>query len=456
MRVLMLGWEFPPYLTGGLGSACYGLTRALAHEHVEITFVLPRALPADHPTHVRLLGPEHDESLSPAPVCDPLGRPIPAQAMSRVDFIAVPAGFTSPYPQSGDAAVDAALRQAARSPGSVLYQAPGTGPTDDAGPGPGGASLHWANYTGDLVAQSHRYARFCVRRLSRESFDVIHAHDWLTFPAALALAGATGKPLVVHLHSTEFDRSGSHVQHPVYDIERRGMLGAMRVIAVSHMTRNVLVHRYGVRPDKISVIYNGMDPWPAATTQGPAVIHRGDKVVLFLGRITLQKGPEYFIAAAKKVLQHFDRVKFIVAGSGDRIREIIDLAAAENIGHKVLFTGFLEPADVERVFHMADLYVMPSVSEPFGLTPLEAIRHDVPVIVSKQSGVSEVLRHALKVDFWDTDDLADKMLAVLRHPPLGTTLREHAELEVRKLTWDDAGRRCVQVYHQAIAQMPVA
>jgi glycosyltransferase involved in cell wall biosynthesis len=285
--------------------------------------------------------------------------------------------------------------------------------------------------------------------LKGEVFDVIHAHDWLTFPAGQALARVSGKPLVVHVHSTEFDRSGENVNQRVYDVERRGMMAAMRIIAVSELTRSICTNRYGVSPSKVEVVYNGIDSEAAQPRPGDSIKGK-DKIVLFLGRITMQKGPEYFIAAAKRVLEKVPEAKFIMAGSGDMELRMIELAAQMGIGHRVLFTGFLRGKDVERIFRMADCYVMPSVSEPFGIAPLEAIRSDVPTIISKQSGVSEVLVHTLKVDFWDVDEMANKIVAVLRHPPLGQTLREHGSFELRRLTWDEAAQSCAEVYQQAI------
>lgn len=228
------------------------------------------------------------------------------------------------------------------------------------------------------------------------------------------------------------------------------MHAAVRVCAVSMLTKQIVVARYGVDPEKIDVVYNGVEQSGGAPPAG-ARINPKDKIVLFLGRITMQKGPEYFIAAAKRVLEKRSDVKFLVAGSGDMAKRTIELAAEMGIGHKVLFTGFLRGKDVARVFRMADLYVMPSVSEPFGIAPLEAMSNDTPVLISKQSGVSEVLTHALKVDFWDTDEMANKILAILRHPPLGQTLREHGSFELHKLTWEGAARKCVESYESAIA-----
>jgi glycogen(starch) synthase len=282
-----------------------------------------------------------------------------------------------------------------------------------------------------------------------EEFDVIHAHDWMTYPAAVGVAMITGKPLVVHIHSTEFDRSGEHVNQVVYDIERLGLQQADRVVAVSQFTRGIVISRYGIPGDKVDVVYNGVERngnWCVA----PIHIHRDEKIVLFLGRITMQKGPEYFLQAAQKVLEVMDNVKFVMAGSGDLMHRSVELAAHLGIGHKVLFTGFLRGGDVQRIFKMADLYVMPSVSEPFGIAPLEALDNDVPVIISKQSGVSEVLRHALKVDFWDVNEMANKIVAVLKYPPLQMTLRSHGNFEVRKLRWRDAARHCLEIYQEML------
>jgi len=272
----------------------------------------------------------------------------------------------------------------------------------------------------------------------------------MTFPAGLAVAAMKGVPLVVHVHSTEFDRSGINVDSRIYDIERRGMHGAMKVIAVSYLTKTLCTHHYGIAPEKVEVVYNAIETNGNGFDEEKYKIHTDEKIVLFLGRITMQKGPEYFLGAAKKVLDVMDNVKFVMAGSGDMIRRTIEMASAMGIGHKVLFTGFLRGGDVDRVFKMADLYVMPSVSEPFGIAPLEAMSHDVPVIISKQSGVAEVLTHVLKVDFWDINEMANKIVAVLRHPPLASTLRQQGSFEVRRLSWSDAARACVALYQKAV------
>lgn len=474
MHVLMLGWEFPPFITGGLGTACFGLTKALDAHGVKVTFVLPQSAGEDA-EHVTLVSPGSESEPDDAAPDDldldlPIERPPTASVAQElredarmpgnVEAIRVPAGFVSPYQTiAGDQPVGASQtpphdwsRPPAHEP--VRQDQPGgtaTTPAGGSAPAGGSQPADPGHYEGDLVDQVNRYARFCAKAARDLDFDIIHAHDWMTYPAGLLLARLTGKPLVVHIHSTEFDRSGEHINQRIYDIERRGMQGALRVIAVSQLTRNVVIRRYDLPPDRVKVVYNGVQLEPREV--GISGIEGGDKIVLYFGRITYQKGPEYFIAAANRVLQYMDNVKFVVAGSGDQATRMIEMAAELGIGHKVLFTGFLRGRHIQKVFALADLYVMPSISEPFGIAPLEAMGADVPVLISKSSGVSEVLTHALKVDFWDTEDMANKIIAVLRHPPLSQTLRDHGAFEVRTLTWDGAATKCERIYRDVIQDM---
>jgi glycosyltransferase involved in cell wall biosynthesis len=506
-RVLMLGWEFPPFITGGLGTACFGLTKALDRLGVNTTFVLPKSTPEDDGSHVRLISPgdkAHQlvrDMTSEAPAAAAIKNPPPrnepkaprsevrqhaTEVIHKIEVIRKQLQhirFVEGGPTASDSVYDALqpevqalvehsgldierLQVLAESGGLDLDK---TGELLDnvdltlfsvlpeAGP-PRHEDLDTihersaqsADYSGNLFSQAEQYARFCSSIARAVDFDVIHAHDWLTYPAGLAVSRLTGKPLVVHVHSTEFDRSGEHVNQPVYNIERRGMHGATRVIAVSHLTKNIVVNRYGISPDKVTVVWNGVDLTPG--TDAPARIESRDKLVLYFGRITLQKGPEFFIAAAKRVLEIMPDVKFVVAGSGDLAERMIRMAAELGIGHKVLFTGFLRGKDIERVFSIADLYVMPSVSEPFGIAPLEAMSHDVPVLISRNSGVSEVLTHALKCDFWDVDEMANKIIAVLRHSPLSNALKDGGRFELRRITWDGAAKKCEQVYEDMVAE----
>jgi len=473
MRVLMLGWEFPPYITGGLGTACYGLTRAMSARGTAISFVLPKNVGTDYTEHVKLLTPQSpraaegdrsSKSIASTFKADPKPTPVDGngkEAFRNVVFKAVPSHMASVYPGGGLQYTPTGTKK----PGGIgfihskppvqVQGAPESPQSDDAKPKIQPQSPPAApdiGYSGDLFNEAHRYADLCLDLVKEQDFDVIHAHDWLTFPAAQALSKATGKPWVAHVHSTEYDRAGEGANHRIAQYERDGVLSADRVIAVSEFTRKILVNRYGIDKAACDVVYNGVEQEINNGVQlskpiaPPAGIKKDEKVVLYLGRVTMQKGPEYFIAAAKKVLEKMDNVKFVVAGSGDQIERTIEQAAKAGIGSKITFTGFLRREDVHRVYKMADVYVMPSVSEPFGIAPLEAIAHSVPVIISRQSGVSEVLEHALKVDFWDTFDIANKIIAVLRHPPLSKTMREHADLEVRELTWDGAAAKCEAVY----------
>ncbi|MHC4617905.1 MAG: glycosyltransferase family 4 protein [Planctomycetota bacterium] len=424
MKVFMLGWEFPPFISGGLGTACYGLTKGLDQLDIKVTFVLPAMVENKYTTHVRLLTPASHTGEG-MPKFGPL---------KNVAFHAI----SSPLqPYSTPEAYQLRLEEALR------LKLEGRGPTAGFAGG--------MDYNRDMYAEVHRYAAVAVELARREQFDVVHAHDWMTYPAGVAVAAMSGKPLVVHVHSTEFDRSGEHVNQVIYDTERMGMHAADKVIAVSHFTRNVIISRYGVSGEKVEVVHNGVERCGNGNwTLGETGIRKHEKIVLFLGRITMQKGPEYFLQAAKRVLEVMDNVKFVMVGSGDLMHRAVEMAAGLGIGHKVLFTGFLRGEDVQKIYKMADLFVMPSVSEPFGIVPLEALENDVPVIISKQSGVSEVLRHALKVDFWDVNEIANKIVAVLKYPPLEMTLRSYGNFEVRKLSWKDSAEKCIRIYEELL------
>jgi glycosyltransferase involved in cell wall biosynthesis len=421
----MLGWEFPPFISGGLGTACYGLTKALDQLGINVIFCLPKMVENNYAVHVKLLTPASRHSLS-------------LSELKNVKFRTIPSTL-QPYstPSLYQRRIDETLRQK-----QIML-----------GGSAGSAFTGGMHYGGNMYEEVHRYAAIAAELAASEQFDVIHAHDWMTYPAGIVIAAISGKPLIVHVHSTEFDRSGENVNQMIYDIERKGMERADKVIAVSYFTRSIIINRYGISGDKVEVVYNGVqrngsDNGDRALTESG--IKKDEKIVLFLGRITMQKGPEYFLQAAKKVLEVMDNVKFVMAGSGDLMHRTIEMAAGLGIGQKVLFTGFLCGEEVREIYEMADLYVMPSVSEPFGIAPLEALNNDVPVIISKQSGVSEVLAHALKVDFWDVNEIANKIIAVLKYPPLGVTLRNYGNSEIRKLRWQDSAAKCVKIYEEAL------
>lgn len=449
MRVFMLGWEFPPFISGGLGAACYGLTQALSRQRVDILFVLPRPAAIPFSTHLeyvpRAVGPG-SSSLSDRPVTQ-----MRLDDFDHVTFRTVDANLR-PYvtPEAYARAVTTGTQvPEATAPSPPLSSAR----RRHAAPAPPAPLQVDTAYAETLLEEVQRYAALAVDIARDEQFDVVHAHDWMTYPAGLAVAALKGVPMVAHVHSTEIDRAGGAggtIYQPIFDIERRGMQGAMRVIAVSHLTRTTCEQQYGLDPSKVDVVYNAIDlPDPHFDPERYR-IRADEKIVLFLGRITAQKGPEYFLAAAKRVLEVMDNVKFVMAGGGDLTRRTIEMATAMGIGHRVLFTGWLDADDVDRVYRQADLYVMPSVSEPFGLASLEAMSRDVPVLVSRQSGVSEILHHVLKVDFWDVEEMANKIVAVLKYPPLAESLRAHGSFEVRQLTWADAAKQTVNVYQRAI------
>ena len=422
----MLGWEFPPFISGGLGTACYGLTRAMDQLGMEVMFVLPKMVESKYATHVKMLTPGSRTSSSF----------VKFNELKNVKFRAISSPL-QPYstPDTYLQKIEETLRQKQEIFGGSISSDSQISLSKD--------------YGSDMYTEVHRYAAMAADLAENEQFEIVHAHDWMTYPAGIAVSAISRRPLVVHVHSTEFDRSGEHVNQMIYDIEREGMHRADKVIAVSHYTRNIIINRYGISSEKVEVVYNGVERtgnWSLDET----VIDNDEKIVLFLGRITMQKGPEYFLHAAKKVLEMMDNVKFVMVGSGDMMHRTIEMAAELGIGHKVLFTGFLRGEDVQTIYKMADLYVMPSVSEPFGIAPLEALDNDVPVIISKQSGVSEVLVHALKVDFWDVNEIANKIIAVLKYPPLQMTLRSHGNFEVRRLRWKDAASKCLGIYEEML------
>jgi len=400
----MFGWEFPPFNKGGLGVACHGLTKGLTNKGVETIFVIPKAPEKADGDHVKLIVASNIKNVKIKEVSSPMvAYMTPGEYTEKIRHILM----------HGDE----------KSKGDI--------------------------YGTDLFQEVERYALRASTIALNEEFDVIHAHDWLTYKAGIEAKKATGKPLVVHIHATEFDRTGGNgVNQYVYDIEKAGFDYADIICAVSNFTKNKIIEHYGVNPDKVHVVHNAVEF--NEFNEAPKKISEKDKVVLFLGRITLQKGPDYFVEAAKKVVEKDPNVKFVVAGSGDMLPQMVEMAAEKGLASKMLFAGFLKGEDIDRAYKMADLYVMPSVSEPFGITPLEAMRNGTPVLMSKQSGVSEVVSHCLKTDFWDVDDMAAKMLAVLKYNSLHECLQENGSREVSKFSWDEPAGKCVEAYSRAI------
>lgn len=394
MKVLMFGWEFPPHISGGLGTACFGLTKALVEQGDEITFVLPH-LPGAAKSHVKLVSASRPGAVKTIEVESTLH----AYADSK--------SYRATY-----ASLDPERRQ----------------------------SLYGKN----LSEEVERYAREAERIAREEDHDAIHAHDWLTYKAGIAASRVSGKPLVVHVHATEYDRTGGSPNPAVRAIEHEGVHTADHVITVSNYTKSILTNLYHVDHTKISVVHNGYN----ADEHCSRKPKNGSKSVLFLGRLTLQKGPEYFLRAARRVVDRVPDAHFVIAGDGDMFTRSVHLAADLGIADRVSFTGFLSGPDIARAYELSQVYVMPSVSEPFGITALEAIGNSTPVILSKQSGVSEVVNHALKTDFWDTEKLAHHICAILEHPCLRDELTECGLKEIRSVTWSASASKVRSVYSQ--------
>lgn len=440
MRVLMFGWEFPPHISGGLGTACYGMTRGLSRQGADILFVLPRLKGGGSgmDAHLRLLsasGVRVDERtvrrLSRATL-DVWHREI---AVREVDSLLLAYDTEESYAERRRMLSGSSLH-------TEVFVEPGV--QSDV------TELH-GGYGPDLMSEVYRYGKAAAALALREdangAFDVIHAHDWMTYPAGMLAKAMTGRPLVVHLHATEYDRSGEHINEAVAAVERAGLRAADLVIAVSHLTRNTAIQRYGVAPEKVVVVYNAVsrrNVGPRGDVPEPC---RKEKRVLFLGRVTFQKGPDYFVEAARLVLDTLPNVRFIMAGSGDMLPRMVRRVSQLRMGSRFHFTGFMRGTDVDRMYALSDLYVMPSVSEPFGIAPLEAMLYDVPVLLSRQSGVSEILRNALKVDFWDTREMANKICAVLSYPRLAEEMVKNCREELKSITWDRAAKDILDAYN---------
>jgi glycogen synthase len=426
MKVLMFGWEFPPHISGGLGTACFGLTKGLAKHNTEVLFVVPKAYGDESEEAVRILNAS-DVTLN-----------IKDEAVlnfwEKITYMEIGSNLI-PYvgPEEFERLIEYENISSETHVNNILS-----------------TKFEFSGKYGDnLMEEVSRYAMVASVLATQHDFDVIHAHDWLTYSAGVAAKNATGKPLVVHMHATEFDRSGENVNQDVFRIEQSGMKAADYVIAVSNLTRNTVIERYGIEPHKVITVHNAVEP---ADKSDWHEVHAAvkEKIVTFLGRITYQKGPEYFVEAAHMILQRDPNVRFVMAGSGDMLNKMILQVAKRRLGSRFHFTGFLRGENVDRMYAMSDVYVMPSVSEPFGIAPLEAIRTNVPVVISKQSGVAEILTHAHKVDFWDTEALADHIYALLNYKGLGVMFQKYGRAEVDNLKWENAALKVVDVYNKAV------
>lgn len=429
MKVLMFGWEFPPHIAGGLGTACYGIVKGLAHNGVETMFVMPSASGDEDKSAADII----NASDVPVEITDTMNVD---DFLDKVQFVHIGTNMV-PYldPEEFHTLVEEDRKRQVRD-FTVNY---------------GHTYKFSGKYGSNLMEEVARYAMVggTIAMTHKDEFDVIHAHDWLTYNAGIAAKRLSGKPLVVHVHATSFDRSSdNNIDTRVYEIEKRGMEAADKVITVSDLTRNIVITKYGIDPAKVVTVHNAVD----FSGRSELKVEKGvkDKVVTFLGRITFQKGPEYFIEAAAKVLKRCDNVRFVMAGSGDMMNRSIRQVARLGISDRFHFTGFLRGNEVQKMFALSDVYVMPSVSEPFGISPLEAMRSGVPSVISRQSGAAEVLKYAFKVDFWDVDAMADEIYALLQYPALSQFASKFGYDEVNTLKWNNAAAKIKSVYESVV------
>lgn len=405
----MFGWEFPPVKTGGLGTVCYSLTKALAKKGMQITYVMPT-------------GPKNLKS-------DFVNLLIANNLEYTHIKIKTAESLLKPYISFDE--YDQIYKKIRKNHGDSSAEL----------------------YGNNLYHEVWRFAEIAKIIAQNEEFDIIHCHDWMTVDAAINAKKISGKPIVMHIHNTIFDRGAGHGNPYEYDLEKRGFENADKIIAISQRIKDILVQKYFINPQKIEVIYWGIDqddPAYAINYKSPMSILDNSKIILFLGRITIQKGPDYLVEAAKKVLDFEPNAKFVFAGTGDMEPQIIKRCAELGIGSKVIFSGFLSGEDVHRAYQMADVFVMPSVSEPFGMVALEAMRNNTPCIISKQSGVSEVIHNCLKMDFWDVDELANKIIGVIKYAPLHRLLQSNGLSEVKTLTYDETADKVIKIYNQLL------
>lgn len=420
MKALMLGWEFPPHISGGLGTATYGITKGLSsQEDMDITLMLPAPSGDEDSSYMSIIG----ASEVPIVYQDP-SREYLEERIGRVMSLEM-------YYHLRDH-IYADFR----------YML-----TDDIG------CIQFSGKYGDnLIDEINNYSIVAGVVARADRYDLVHAHDWVTYPAGIHAKQILGVPLVIHVHATDFDRSRGNVNPTVYAIEKDGMDHADHIMCVSELTRRTVIEKYHQDPAKVTAVHNAVIPLEESILNIPDKRGVKDKVITFLGRLTMQKGPEYFVEAAARVLAKKRDVRFVMAGSGDKMDEMIRLVAEKRISDRFHFTGFMKGRQVYEVYHASDVYVMPSVSEPFGITPLEAMQCGVPCIISKQSGCSEILTYAIKLDYWDVDAMADAMYALVTYPALHDLLSQRGRNEVAGITWDKVALKIRGLYDQVLGR----
>lgn len=415
----MFGWEFPPHILGGLGTASYGITKGIAQNgDMDITFVIPKSWGDEPKEYAKIIGAN----------CTPV-----AWRDVNWDYVQGRIGNVM------DPQLYYDLRDHIYSDFNYMN-------TNDLG-----CIEFSGRYPDNLLEEINNYSIVAGVIARTIPCDIIHAHDWLTYPAGIHAKQVTGKPLVIHVHATDFDRSRGHVNPTVFNIERDGMTHADHIITVSNLTRRTVIEHYGIPPEKVTTVHNAVEPLSQEYLEIKPP-HKHDKVVTFLGRITMQKGPEYFVEAAAQVLHKMHNVQFVMAGSGDMMEKMINLAAKRDIADRFHFTGFLKGKQVYEMLAASDVYIMPSVSEPFGISPLEAMQMGVPSIISKQSGCAEILDNVIKVDYWDTNAIADAVYSILMYPAMYKQLRDHGRDEVGRIVWKKAGAKIIDIYKRLVNQ----
>ncbi|MDQ3289867.1 MAG: glycosyltransferase [Bacteroidota bacterium] len=443
LKVLMLGWEFPPIVSGGLGAACYGISKSLA-EKVDLTLILPKSDPDFILQNVNLTG------------------------LNNVDIQNIKAEFTKPdYSAFGDVMYVPSnimpYQTEEELPADVTYSIP-TAEPEAAAPAPavkpayhpvaitepveelnvfGQTSLEKMDANSAVI----QYARYATRLSSQKDFDLIYAHDWMTFLAGVELKLVSGKPLVVHVHSLSYDRAGIDSQGWIYELEKQALEKADFIIPVSEYTSKIIQNEYGISADRIQAVYNGIEPkQPKRKEKSP----EEDKIVLFLGRVTEQKGASYFLDIASKVLEKTKDVQFVMAGTGNQLQDLIASDQYLQLDNKFEFTGFLDREKVENLLAIADVYCMPSVSEPFGLSAIEAAQFGVPAVISNQSGVAEVLHSALKADYNDVDTMAANIISLLEDEELRDKVIEDSYKDIEQLTWEKTTEEILEIFEKVV------
>ncbi len=417
MKALMFGWEFPPHILGGLGTASYGLTQGMWQcGDMDITFVIPK--------------PFGDEDRHFANIIGASQVPVAWRDVSR-DYVEQRIGnLMSPD-------FYFSLRDHIYADFNYMR-------TNDLG-----CIEFSGKYPDNLLEEINNYSIMAGVVARTVDCDIIHSHDWLTYPAGIHAKQVTGKPLVIHVHATDFDRSRGNVNPTVFNIELDGMHHADHIITVSDLTRRTVIEKYGIDPSKVTTVHNAVTPL-SPELLNVEVSRPKEKVVIFLGRITMQKGPEYFVEAAAKVLRLDKDVRFVMAGSGDMMNKMINLAAERGIADRFHFPGFQKGKQVYEMLKASDVYIMPSVSEPFGISPLEAMQMGVPSIISKQSGCAEILTNVIKTDYWDIDAMADAIYSIITYPAMHAQLKDEGLKEVNRITWDKAGQKVINIYKQVL------